>query len=122
ARLGFLPRRLVRALEIGEEAVDDPRRLRVVAQALPDDAGGQAQCERADLAAQRDERALALRLDRGLCGCRDAVRLELGLLLELVQDLRAVETCLLTDLRRLATGVGELGAVLLECRIRLCLR
>ena len=115
------PSRRLGGLELGEEAVDDGLGLLVVGQRLADDAAGEVDGERADLAAQRDERRLALGLDlrvrgrgrRGGLGGRGVLRLG--------DDLLAVLTGGIADLTGLLARVGELRGVLLERRLGLAL-
>jgi hypothetical protein len=113
---------LLRLLEVGEEAVHDALRLGVVGERLADHATGEVERQGADLAAQRDERRLALRLDlrvrgggqaRGLGGCG---------LLGLGDDLLAVLTGGVADLAGLLASLGELRRVLLERGLGLALR
>src|SRR5690606_37066361 len=105
----------------GQEGVNKLGCVLVVRQALPDDARSKVECEAADFSAKGDQCGLTLRLDLrgrrsgdagGLCG---------RLLLQLAQDLGAVQARLLTDLARLGTSLLEKRVVLLKLLSCLCL-
>src|SRR6478752_1516153 len=103
----------VGAFQLREEAVDHAALTSLVVEGLPDDAAGQGRRERADLAAQRGGRGLAVGLDLRVCVLDDASRLGLGLLPHLRDDRGALLTRLLADARRLVARVGDLGLELL---------
>ncbi len=106
-------------LELGEEALDDPRLAGVVVERLSDDPAGEAGRERADLGPERGDRLLALGLDLRLAVLDDPRRLGLGLLAHLGHDRRTLLTRFLTDARRLVAGVGEPGLQLGELGVGL---
>ena len=88
---------------------------------LADDAAGEVERERAHLAAQRDERGLALGLDLRVRGGRQTRGLGGRGVLRLGDDLLAVLTGGVADLTGLLAGVGELRGVLLERGLGLAL-
>src|SRR5690606_26639902 len=102
-RIPWLLARLAR-LEVLEELLDDGARALVVDERLPDDLGCEIDRERADLGLERGECRLALGLDLRLSGRSDAVRLSLGVLLELGEDRGTVLASLLADLRGLGAA------------------
>src|SRR5690606_25981677 len=64
---------LLGSLEVGEETVDQCRGALIVGQRLADHTRGEIDGERADILAQRHDRALTLGLDLSLSGLGDAV-------------------------------------------------
>ena len=90
--------------------------LLVVGERLADDASGQVDRQRADLAAQRDERGLALGLDLRVGRSRQARSFGRSGVLCLGDDLAAVLTGGIADLAGFLARTGELRGVLLESR------
>src|SRR5690606_30061853 len=95
-------------LELVEEAVDDALTALLVGEGLPDDALGEVRRQHADVGAQGRRGLLALGLDVPLGALEDAVRLRLGLGLDVGRDDLRVVLGLLADVGRLDPRLGEL--------------
>ncbi|MEG8036183.1 hypothetical protein QP157_12930 [Sphingomonas sp. LR61] len=104
----------LRGLEVGEEAVDDCRRLGVVLERFADHTGREVEGKGAHLGPEGLDGALTLGFDLRLGVGRDACCIGRCLLADLVADRRCVGAGLLTDAGRLGAGVGELLVVLVE--------